>query len=256
MSGYLKYYQVENQRHALVESVKLDFEAIKRLNRVLFTHFGVEPITVTLLDQNTKRFSRVKKTKSWYSSHGTKELVYHPSMLTPLTVAHEVAHYLHDLDRRKRYTEARAKWEAARREADANGRPFSYRFPMKNEKWHGPEHRRFVDEGVEVLKKALPQYFAETPEAEVARDELKLQELLRTGTPAPVTTSVLVSTLVHTPDSKDVVQKFFETLPEKLTCPCCKAHIPKQNFGVRVMKRDANGVPTKMRAQSWCRACR
>jgi len=245
--AYLKYYADENRRHKTAESIKLSFDACADLTAWLCKHFGLETNKVTLLDKNTKRFSRVKKTKSWYSS-GTNEIVYHPSMLNPLTVVHEVAHYAHNVDRKKRYTEIRAKWELTKEYTDFAGRLRIRPFPMRKEKWHGPEHRAFVEKGIAAVKAlpALQRYFAETPEGELARTDLAFQEVLRNG----------LDPVAAPRNDGDVVAKFFEALPEKLTCPCCKAHIPKQNFGVRVMKRDANGVPVKMRAQSYCKACR
>lgn len=247
MSGYLKYYADENRRHHVAESIKLSFQACADLTKWLCEHFGLDPLQVSLLDRKSKRFSRIRKTKSWYSGGVKKEIVYDPSMLTPLTVAHEWAHYAHDVDRRKRYAEVKAKWEANKHYIDAFGNLRVRPFPMRAEKWHGPEHRIFVEKAVQALKAlpALQKYFAETPEGEMAREELKLQEVLRNGLDP-----------IAKPDHKEVVQKFFESLPEKLTCPCCSATLPKKNFGVRVMKRDANGMPVKMRAQSYCGACR
>jgi hypothetical protein len=271
--AYLKYYADENRRHHIAESIKLSFTACAALTAWLCKHFNLETNKVTLLDRKTKRFSRVSKTKSWFSS-GTNEIVYHPSMLNPLTVAHEVAHYAHNEDRKRRYKEAKEKHDQRLKQEEARyqqesatyselvkklspleaerlptpQRPrYSYfRFPK--EKWHGPEHRIFVERAVTALKTlpALQRYFAETPEAALAREELKLQAVLRDG----------LDPVAVPRNDGDLVQKFFETLPEKLTCPCCKFHGHKMNFGVRVIERDASGVPVKMRAQSYCKSCR
>jgi hypothetical protein len=271
--AYLKYYADENRRHKVAESIKLSFTACADLTKWLCKHFSLEANKVTLLDKNSKRFSRVKKTKSWYAS-GTHEIVYHPSMLNPLTVAHEVAHYAHDMDRKRRYLEAKTKHDARMKQAEeqyqremasyheqiatltpwqaelvaAPQKPRYTYFRWHKEKWHGPEHRQFVDRGIEALKTlpALQRYFAETLEGELARTDLAFQEVLRNG----------LDPVAVPRNDGDVVQKFYESLPENLTCPCCKFHGHKMNFGVRVIKRDANGVPVKMRAQSYCKACR
>lgn len=240
--AYLKYYADENRRHKIAEEVKLSFTACAALTAWLCKYFNLEVHSVTLLDRKSKRFSRVKKTKSWYAS-GTHEIVYHPSMLNPLTVAHEVAHYAHDMDRKRRFRETREKYDQAVKE----GKNVRY-FRFRKEKWHGPEHRAFVEKGIAALKTlpALQRYFAETPEGELARTDLAFQEALRNG----------LDPVAVPRNDGDVVQKFYESLPENLTCPCCKFHGHKLNFGVRVIKRDANGVPVKMRAQSYCKACR
>lgn len=45
-------------------------------------------------------------------------------------------------------------------------------------------------------------------------------------------------------------------LPARATCPKCGRSRKKEMFGVRVMKRDAQGVPLVVRRQSYCRECR
>jgi hypothetical protein len=54
----------------------------------------------------------------------------------------------------------------------------------------------------------------------------------------------------------DPVAAFYKTLPDFLTCPHCNGTKPKSDFGVRVMKKDAEGNPAVIRRQSWCRGCR
>ena len=45
-------------------------------------------------------------------------------------------------------------------------------------------------------------------------------------------------------------------LPNRLKCPKCGRRRSKMMFGLRVMKRDANGVPLVIRRQSYCGSCR
>lgn len=227
MTTYLKYYAKENRRHADVEKVKGTFEMAVKMSKALFKHFHVAPITVKLLDKKKKEFKRRRKTKSWFSKwagpKGTPQIVYHKDMLTPLTVAHEVAHYV-DSERQKM-----AK--------------------VRRHRWHGVAHRNLTDQGVAVLKRhpEFRSYFEDPTKAknEVVRDTVNVAlQLANTGAP---TIEML---------SKKMVQDFFDSLPERLTCASCTATLPKMNFGVRVMKRDANGLPAKMRSQSYCKACR
>lgn len=56
--------------------------------------------------------------------------------------------------------------------------------------------------------------------------------------------------------SAALVAAAFEKLPRKMTCPKCKRSQPKTAYGVRVIKRDARGVPLVCRRQSWCAGCR
>jgi len=254
--AYLKYYADENRRHKVAESIKLSFTTCAALTAWLCRHFGLEVIPVTLLDKKSKRFSRVKKTKSWYSSgriqadssRNGQEIVYHPTMLNPLTVAHEVAHYVHDMDRKKRYTEIRAKWEATKEYTDFAGRLRIRPFPMRKEKWHGPEHRAFVEKGIDALKtlSSLQAYFAETPEGEMARESLKLEHVLTVGVPSTD----------GKPKNWNYLVAFLNTLERYRVCPKCKETCHVYNFGARVMKRNAEGIPTIIRRQSYCKACR
>ena len=48
----------------------------------------------------------------------------------------------------------------------------------------------------------------------------------------------------------------FEALPKRTVCPKCKKSQTKEAFGLRVMARDAAGVPTRIARQSYCGSCR
>lgn len=52
------------------------------------------------------------------------------------------------------------------------------------------------------------------------------------------------------------VTKVADKLAELLYCPKCKQMVPKEDVGVRVMKRDVCGVPIRIRRQSYCQPCR
>lgn len=47
-----------------------------------------------------------------------------------------------------------------------------------------------------------------------------------------------------------------KALPERLTCPKCGKTRAKAQFGLRVMARDAKGLPTRIARQSYCSSCR
>lgn len=224
MTTFLKYYSRENERHADAEAVKVDFQTAVKMTKALCEHFKVPVLKVKLFDRTQKEFKGLRKVKSWYRG-GSKamgrepEIVYHPTMLTPLTVAHEVGHYIDDV---------RCKTAKIRRV-----------------RFHSAKHRRITDESVEVLK--LHKLFSPLFTDKVARDSAALDAVLKHGVDFEVDVNTAKAQLVN---------EFYAKLPEKLTCPCCQAHIPKQNFGVRIMKTDAAGVPTIIRRQSYCKSCR
>lgn len=125
-----KYYAQENARHPDVKAAVVGFGVCQAIASSLFKYFKVPEIQVSLLPAN----SRVRRTKSWYNA-GSKwmapHIVLHRKMLNPLTVAHEVAHYVHDYA-------YRAKKE---------------KIPtLPRERWHGPQHQRYTDEAVEYLR--------------------------------------------------------------------------------------------------------
>ena len=211
MTTYLKYYARENTRHAVAEKVKGDFNTIVEMSKALFKHFRVPAIPIQLMDKKIKEFRRQRKAKSWYQPGGfirKAKIVYHPTMLSALTVAHEVAHYVDDV----------RKKQAKRRRG----------------RWHSVAHRKLTDQAVEVLK-THPKFQA-----------------FFTGEATPVVPKVEADPTA----AAQLINEFYNKLPEKLTCPCCNATIPKLNFGVRVMKKDAQGLPLVIRRQSYCKACR
>lgn len=216
MTTYLKYYARENTRHAVAEKVKGDFNTIVEMSKALFKHFKVPAIPVQLMDKKIKEFRRQRKAKSWYQPGGIirkAKIVYHPTMLSALTVAHEVAHYVDDVRKKQ------AK--------------------IRRVRWHSAAHRALTDQGVIALQE-------------------KFAPMFQPGYTPPVVPQAVRTVTQISADTQaaQAINKFYASLPEKLTCPCCHAHIPKMNFGVRVMKRDANGIPVVIRRQSYCKACR
>ena len=48
----------------------------------------------------------------------------------------------------------------------------------------------------------------------------------------------------------------YRKLPARVKCPKCGKTRSKDQFGLRVMARDAKSVPTKISRQSYCKECR
>lgn len=215
MARYLKYYAKENLRHKDATTQKTNFKTCVAMANALFSHFNVPEIPIRAV---TKK-DRIRSVKSWYRSKpDDRQIVLHPNMLDPLTVAHEVAHYVHDMRFR------------ARKMAGST-RPRG--------RWHGSEHRTYTDAGISKLK-GNPRYtklFG--PQTDLKAFEDLKKECNLSG-PAPV----------------DPVLKFFEALPTSLHCPKCDCRKAKSSFGVRVMKRDSLNRPVVIRRQSYCKDCR
>jgi hypothetical protein len=47
-----------------------------------------------------------------------------------------------------------------------------------------------------------------------------------------------------------------QALPKRLRCPKCGRARSREDFGLRVMARDAAGLPTRISRQSYCKDCR
>jgi hypothetical protein len=58
------------------------------------------------------------------------------------------------------------------------------------------------------------------------------------------------------PKTKALLTAAFEKLPKRIVYPRCKKNRTRDAFGLRVMARDPQGVPTQIARQSWCRECR
>lgn len=222
--AYLKYYRLENERHAEVVAQNVSFDRAVEMARALFVHFKVKEIPVELLDHRLKKFSRQRAEHSYFMPWTPKQeshIVLHPSMLNPLTVAHEVAHYVHYL--------AMEKDKANHRRLDAKCGRYT---PYVKENWHGPRHKAFTNAGVTFLKEKFPA------RANTLSGLFEIFDSLM-GIGKPTT-------------EKDP----YDTMPPRAICPCCKVDLPVRRFGLRVMKRNADGTAAVVRRQSYCRGCR
>lgn len=220
----LVYYREERQRHPLAKASSCTQEEAWATITALCKHWKVKPIKVVF---HKKRGQR--GTWSWYRMEAMKKagkgfklrpehIDLSLNMLNYLTVAHEFAHYIHHHEFKTRRDTARAKKQ-----------------PYRRERWHGPEHREITDAAIAYLEKLGRVKGVEAVKAVV-------DELL---TPAAVA------------DAIDVARRqFMATLPGSAECPKCKHTLRQDDFGVRVMKKDANGLPLRLSRQSYCKACR
>jgi hypothetical protein len=53
-----------------------------------------------------------------------------------------------------------------------------------------------------------------------------------------------------------ILKATFKSLPSRLRCPKCGRTRGKEFFGLRVAKKDPEGLPILIYRQSYCRDCR
>ncbi len=185
-------------------------------------------------------------------------------MLHVRTLVHEVCHHVENVNRK----------------------------PGSNEHYHGPKHRRYVDAGITFVK-TLPIYKVPKPDNiqkpidkshtsavvwlnglfnftnPTPNPAFALNSLMSTQTDpiqtvlnqltggAPFDPQAALTTPIPAPTPiVDLVAAAFNALPAELTCPKCHLTKPKEVFGTRVTKKDAEGKPLKVVRQSYCKGCR
>ncbi len=228
----LKYYRDENIRHHHALRSPLSRSGVKETTLDLCRHFGVPEIEVGYTDEHVKHRRRTRKVKSWYSP-GYGEIVYHPSMFNVLTVAHEFAHAWHD----KLFKDKIAAWNTKRNEFErihGDNRHFSVPYP-KPARSHGPEHAVLVDRAVAYLKSRGLMPPLTTPVAPA---------ITAPAAPPPPQSAV-----------RAAFDRFYAGLKPWQTCTKCGQTKGKKHFGIRVLSRDLNNVPTKMVRAPHCRGC-
>ena len=259
-----KYYARENDTHTDMQLVQCSKARVEEMVLALCVEVGVPPIQVRF--HSPKRF---KNRSSWYQPPGwnvpineptTEYLSFDEEALDCLVVAHEVAHYLHFRDYQHRREEFAIKHGPEER--------------FIRENWHGPEHKRVVDQCVAFIKSKgwhLPPKPAE-PLEKGSAIPLEASSPVRPASPVDaVPKTWLQEALLNllngkSPESleKDEYQKlvaevkkiYIDTLPEQLHCPKCQASKPREEFGARVMVWGAYRMPEKLARQSQCKTCR
>lgn len=271
MSAY-RYYALENARYNKEHTTLLSRTDMAEMTDALCDHFGRPRLPVLFSDgrdlSGAKTYRVRSHETSWFNEGATKEQIqrrrdvnarlraqgsrpmpalceraicYGIRMMNALTVAHEVAHYLHFME----YRDLVAEWEKSPETTETAVKTGALtitttgRGPRPTiKRAHGPEHAAWVARCVEVI--------ASKRAAKIAQAAAQ--------TTFQTTFTKIAGEIFEV--AKDPIKAFYDSLPERLTCPCCNATLPKMNFGVRVMKRDADNNPTVIRRQSYCRACR
>ena len=247
----LKYYAEENNRHQDVLVVKWTFQQCKEATNLLCDHYGLPRIVVKL---------RSGGRSSSYNT-GSRRIRYLPSMLNPLTVAHEFAHYRDHMFRIKERDDRNNKVRIA-----ATDQFGFYQSPFKlvgidcKTRWHGIRHRMYTDQAVAFVKTLSFYVPAKVTRMETIRTAAEAEAAaVKAATTYEyrfVRRTAQFTAAVFAP-FVDVVAAAFAALPEYCTCPKCHLSKSKRDFGMRIMARDpVTKVPTKAVRQSYCQECR
>lgn len=144
MGKYLRYYEEENNRHQDMHQLYVDPTHCRAVVAELCIHFKIPLIRILV--------SQGKKSSNYMSSHVRNGVLIKNriridlSMMNLLTIAHEFAHYVHDLD----YKQRKLRYQAQRNLRKNQG--LSDLGPYGRERWHGHQHRQFTDKIISVIK--------------------------------------------------------------------------------------------------------
>ena len=108
-------------------------------------------------------------------------------------------------------------------------------------------------DGTTTAKPVLPIVVIHFPKPEV-KPILDMLGTILSQPPVTPEVKKLVDSIEYKLDNPR--EAFYRSLPDYCNCPKCGKDLLKSEFGVRVVKRDSGGVPTKMLRQSWCSTCR
>lgn len=237
MAAY-KYYAAENARHFVAKAAKITRTQVVELANKMSEHFGRKPLPVYFSDYmdvtgtqpaqppQSKRFKYDHRQGKYITVfRNTRKFqkpdwswFSHNGFLSFGVRMFDVLTVAHEVSHYLHFEECQAR--------ETKYVP------------HGKDHAAWVDRCVEWAKSTFPEFFA----PELRKETFSFTFKKVDGEIFEV--------------AKDPIKAFYDSLPERLTCPCCNATLPKMNFGVRVMKRDADNNPTVIRRQSYCRACR
>lgn len=276
------YYRAEGLKYPLATKIEVGLDVAQKVVSELCTEFGIPDVAVRLTTRRT-RFSVycpprmqdpilgkvVNPRHIPYTKGNSNQIDMRPSMMNWRFIGHELAHALHTFDYDRRFkASARA---------------------LRKERWHGEEHEHWM----EVVMKALESRGLLAVAQKISIDwhepvifgaPVILPSVISsagnifskgvdvvdpipyksvaTAAPQPVVPPESIMTAMKTvkmSKAKMVVQaavkKTFAGLAQRLTCPKCKKSRAKEDFGVRVMGKDAEGNPI-VRRQSYCRTCR
>lgn len=159
-----KYYATERSQYPEMRATRLTRSQMVETTDALCRHFGADPLGVFFSDKLDTQGARLlppgKSARGRPASphrsfffppdnlRGRKAYFWYGiGMFNALTVAHEVAHYLHDLEHRKQTTDLRKQNMAHM----ASG---SYHLLVRIPKLapHGPDHSRWMRDCVAALR--------------------------------------------------------------------------------------------------------
>jgi hypothetical protein len=87
-------------------------------------------------------------------------------------------------------------------------------------------------------------------------DTLKPEEIITEKTKRPPKTEKSALGVQLGVKSKAMAAELMAKLPAIIQCPKCKKHLPKEDFGIRVARDRATGIPARASRQSFCKPCR
>lgn len=243
----LKYYADENAKYRALRDTKLtDEEALKAYAK-LFRHFGVPPIRIEFKNKGRNAhynpfYKRIRLIRSWMNWK---------------TLAHEFAHYLDDVKRNDEIAKLKSQlrpWSANMSDADKeyNRWNATKRAKIENAHWHGRRHEKLMARVIAYIEKKGWNTGSLKPMKTIVVEPV-LHQVLGITTPSPVQPPAGPWNPFAADDARAA---FYESLDESFTCPKCHIEKHKAEFGVRVMKKDADGKPLKISRQSYCRQCR
>lgn len=159
-----KYYATERSQYPEVRATSLTRNQMAEVTDALCRHFGAEPLKVFFSDKLDAQGARLlppgksargrpaSPRKSFFlpahDLRGRKAyFLYGIGMFNALTVAHEVAHYLHDLEHKKQNAALREQNKTHMASGDYH---LLVRIPKLAH--HGPDHSRWMRDCVAALR--------------------------------------------------------------------------------------------------------
>ncbi len=261
----IKYYAEEDARHKEVLAITWTFEQCKEATDALCDKFNLPRLPIKLRSggRSSSYNYKLRKDKKTGKMVMTRVIRYLPSMLNPLTVAHEFAHYR---DHMFRIKERDDRNEAIKKSVtDRHGFLTGIYKPVgidNKTRWHGIRHLGYTDVAIKHLQTLafyVPMRTTRLETIKAVQDQRLTEELRAMGVTIPITPEMLVeaAAIKNSVIANDPVKAAFNALPAFLSCPKCQCEKHKAEFGVRVMSRDpVTKLPVKVVRQSYCRGCR
>lgn len=192
----LRYYREENRRHSMANKTHMTRQQMVELSDILCNYFGVPCLPVYFSDRlNVSMTAKLDPPgvsprgrmgsgdKSLFhpASHknplATAHIRYGVRMFNALTVAHEVAHYLHDLEHKNLVSSIAARnldrVLRARENPDNAAEAWASMEPTPTFEAHGRAHREWVDKCVACLVQ-LGYVQPQTPIPASATNEVRI----------------------------------------------------------------------------------